>query len=142
MHDGVTGDSFPSNWDQRHTINAYASYRVRPSVNLSSRWTYGSGFPAPGYFSVSGPVQDENFFLSDQRNRVRIGPYQRWDVRVNKVWHGEKWKKTLYAEVMNVTNKANYRFGSLDGFRTSGFAYVTVDQMFPILPSVGFVLER
>lgn len=143
MHDDVTGDSFPSDWDQRHTINAYASYLLRPTVNLSSRWTYGSGFPAPGFFSVSGPVEDQQFFLSDRRNRVRIGPYQRLDVRVNKTWAREKWKKTLYAEVMNVTNKANYRFGSLDGYaRSNGFAYVSVDRMFPILPSVGIVFER
>jgi len=44
---------------------------------------------------------------------------------------------------MNITNKANYRFGSLDGYRLGdGAAYVTVDRMFPILPSVGFVLQR
>lgn len=142
MHDGVSGNWFPSDWDQRHTINAYASYPLRPTLNLSSRWTYGSGFPAPGFLSVSGPIEYQQFFLSDRRNRVRIGPYQRLDVRVNKTWTREKWKKTLYAEVMNVTNKTNYRFGSLDGYqRSNGFAYVSVDQMFPILPSAGFVLE-
>jgi hypothetical protein len=45
MHDGVTGNSFASDFDQRHTINVYGSYRLRPSVSLSVRETYGSGFP-------------------------------------------------------------------------------------------------
>jgi hypothetical protein len=45
-------------------------------------------------------------------------------------------------EVTNLTNKANYRFGSLDGYAASGVAYVSVDQMFPILPSVGVVFQR
>ncbi len=140
MHDGFTGDAFPADLDQRHTVNAYATYRIRPSVNLSARWTYGSGFPAPGYLSVIGPAEDENFYLASERNRVRIGPYQRVDVRVNKTWSHETHSTTLYAEVMNVINKSNYRFGSLDGYRTTDhFAYVTVDQMFPILPSVGVV---
>ncbi|MCU1294756.1 MAG: TonB-dependent receptor, partial [Bryobacterales bacterium] len=49
MRDGATGDTFLSDYDQRHTINAYANYPVRPSINLSARWTYGSGFPVPGY---------------------------------------------------------------------------------------------
>ncbi|MDQ2774330.1 MAG: TonB-dependent receptor [Acidobacteriota bacterium] len=142
MHDGLSGDSFPSDWDQRHTINGYASYQMRPSVTLSGRWIYGSGFPAPGFFSVSGPVQNEAFSLSDEKNRVRIGPYQRLDLRVNKTWDKDKWKKTLYVEVTNLTNKANYRFGSLDGYARSGIAYVSVDQMFPILPSVGVVFQR
>jgi hypothetical protein len=142
MHDGLTGDSFPSDWDQRHTINGYASYQIRPSVTLGARWIYGSGFPAPGFFAVSGPVQNEAFSLSNEKNKVRIGPYQRLDFRVNKTWDKEKWKKTLYVEVTNLTNKANYRFGSLDGYAGSGIAYVSVDQMFPILPSVGVVFQR
>jgi outer membrane receptor for ferrienterochelin and colicin len=139
MHDGVTGDSFRSDWDQRHTINAYASYRLRPSVNLSSRWTYGSGFPIPGFLTeVNG-----NFFLSAKRNTLNLGPYQRLDVRVNKYWNREKWHTTLYAEVTNLTNKTNSRFGSLDGYSGSnGAAYVSIDTMFPILPSVGVVFER
>src|SRR5450755_4288491 len=139
MHDGVTGDSFRSDWDQRHTINAYATYRLRPSVNLSSRWTYGSGFPIPGFLTeVNG-----NFFLSEKRNTFNLGPYQRLDVRVNKYWNREKWHTTLYAEVTNLTNKTNSRFGSLDGYSGSnGAAYVSIDTMFPILPSVGVVFER
>lgn len=82
-------------------------------------------------------------YLSEYRNQLRLGPYQRLDFRVNKKWAGEKWKKTLYAEVMNVTNKTNRRFGSLDGFALqSHIAFVSIDTMFPILPSVGFVMER
>lgn len=139
MHDGVSNQSFPSNWDQRHSISAYGTYRLRPSVNLSSHWTWGSGLPAPGYFRLAG----SQYYLSDIRNNVRLGSYQRLDVRVNKSWRGDKWHRALYLEVTNLTNHTNYRFGSLDGYNFStGKAYVTVDSMFPILPAVGFVLER
>lgn len=139
MHEGLSGTAFPSDWDQRHTLNAFVSYPIRPSVNVSAHWNYGSGFPAPGFLQLLGG----NYYLAGERNQLRIGPYQRIDVRVNKEWRREKWKKSLYIEVMNLSNKANYRFGSLDGYNpVDRRAYVTVDSLFPILPSVGFVLER
>lgn len=37
MTDSISGARFPSDWDQRHTINLYGGYRLRPSVNLSAR---------------------------------------------------------------------------------------------------------
>jgi hypothetical protein len=143
MHDSITNQTFPADWDQRHTIGAYASYRIRPTINLSARWTYGSGFPLPGYYQLYkfpiGPV----YRLSNERNTFRIGPYQRLDIRINKVWTHRAWKTTLYGEVMNVTNRANYRFDSMDGYYPSNrLAYITIDKMFPILPSVGVVFER
>jgi hypothetical protein len=142
MHDGVSGYIFPSDFDQRHTVNAYASYRIRPSVNLSARWTYGSGFPIPGFLTALGPPSLENFYFTEERNTSRIGPYERLDVRMNKRWTHEKHSTALYLEVMNLTDRDNYRFGSLDAYNpATNFAHVTVDQMFPIVPSAGFVFS-
>jgi hypothetical protein len=139
MRDGITNLSFPSDWDQRHTINAYGSYRVRPTVNVSLRWGYGSGFPVPGFLQRDGSV----YFLSSDRNRLRLGPYQRLDFRINKSWTHVHWKATLYGEVLNLTNKANYRFDSFNGYNTrTGQAFLTLDRLFPILPSLGLVIER
>lgn len=144
MHDGVTGDSFPADFDQRHTINAYGSYRLRPTVNLSIRETYGSGFPLPGYLEPFGgkPEPDgQGMRLTDERNCWRLPPYQRLDLRINKSWAHRRWMTTLYGEVINLTNRANYRFDSVDAYGDGG-AWVVLDQMFPILPSVGVVFER
>jgi hypothetical protein len=139
LRDRVTNVSFPSDWDQRHTINAYCSYRVQPSVNLSLRWTYGSGFPIPGFLERNGGL----YFLSTQRNRLRLGPYQRTDFRINKSWTKINCKITLYGEVLNLTNKANYRFDSFNRYSAkTGQAFLTLDKMFPILPSLGIVFER
>ncbi|MBV9081757.1 MAG: TonB-dependent receptor plug domain-containing protein [Acidobacteriaceae bacterium] len=138
MHDGVTNSSFPSDWDQRHTLNAYASYRLRPTLNVSTRWTYGSGFPVPGYFTGTSP----NYYLSNERNRLTLGPYRRVDVRINKIWEHESWSTTLYGEVLNATDATNYRFGSLDGYGVKNkLAFLSIDTMFPILPSAGVVFE-
>jgi hypothetical protein len=139
MRDGISGARFPSDWDQRHTINVYGGYRLRPSVNLSGRTTWGSGFPIPGYLRTAGG----SYYLTSVRNGQRFGTYNRTDVRINKAWTRDKWKLTLYGEVVNLTNRTNYIFESLDSYNSkTGQAYVTVDSMFPILPSAGVVFER
>ena len=80
-------------------------------------------------------------YVTSARNRWRLGPYQRIDLRINKSWAHRRWMTTLYAEVMNLTNKTNYRFDSVDAYGGGG-AWVVLDTMFPILPSVGVVFER
>jgi hypothetical protein len=145
MREGLTGDVFSSDYDQRHTANGFLSYQIRRSVTVSSRWTYGSGFPIPGFFALNRAplIAGTPYVLSDVRNGLRLSPYQRLDVRLNKTWKRETRSatKTLYLEVENLTNKTNERFGSLDA--TYGrYAFLTVDTMFPILPTVGFVYQR
>ena len=139
MRDGIDHISFPSDWDQRHSVNGYAGYRLRPSVNLSLRAVWGTGFPMPGFLEKTGTL----YYLTDKRNALRLGNYQRTDFRVNKNWTHVKWKTTLYGEVVNITNQTNYRFDSFDGYNSkTGQASITLDKLFPILPSLGVVLER
>jgi hypothetical protein len=139
MRDGVTGNRFPSDWDQRHTINVYGSYRLKPTINMSLRWSYGSAFPIPGYFQSAGGL----YYLTTVRNQLRLPAYQRTDYRINKSWTHAKFKLTLYGEVINLTNRTNYLFDSFNGYNSKTFqANITLDKMFPILPSAGLVFER
>jgi hypothetical protein len=138
MREGVSNQRFPSDYDQRHTVNVYAGYRLRPTLNLSVHSSYGSGFPIPGYFSEVNGV----YFLAPTRNQVRLPAYERTDFRVNKSWLHAKWKLTLYGELVNLTNRTNYIFESVDGYNSkTGQTSITLDKTFPILPSVGTVVE-
>ncbi len=66
----------------------------------------------------------------------------RADVWVNKSFHVGRAGLTLYAEAVNVLNRANYRFDSFSSYNTrAAQASVTLDKMFPILPSAGIVVE-
>jgi hypothetical protein len=139
MREGVTGERFPSDYDQRHTVNVYGGYRLRPSVNLSARWSYGSGFPIPAYLMQKGAL----YYLWVSRDQLRLAPYSRVDLRINKAWTHDKWKLTLYGEVINLTNQTNYVWDSFNGFTVSTKqAYISLDTMFPVLPSAGIVFER
>jgi hypothetical protein len=83
------------------------------------------------------------YYLWVSRDQVRLPAFSRADFRVNKAFTHDKWKFTLYGELINLTNRTNYVFESFNGFTASTKeAYITLDKMFPILPSAGLVFER
>jgi hypothetical protein len=138
LRDEISRAEFFSDQDQRHGLNVYASYRLGAAMNLSLRWVYGSGFPIPGFLRKQGST----YYLAEARNQVWLDAYQRADVRVNRTFHLRRARLTLYGEVVNVFNRANYRFDSFNGYNSrTAQASVALDKMFPILPSAGIVME-
>jgi hypothetical protein len=114
---------YPTLEDQRHTLNIFASYRISPTVHLSGKWLFGSGFPVPS-----------------NNNAIREGDYRRLDVRAEKDWAFPRWKLALYGEVLNLTNHNNRRY-----FYTSqnldGTFNVVTGQGLPIVPTAGVAFE-
>jgi hypothetical protein len=138
MRDGAARITFPADVDQPHTVNVFGSYRIRPTVNLSLKWLYGSGYPLPGFYRMEAG----QYYLAESRNSLRLDTYQRIDARVNKAYVYPRWKLTLYGEVINLLNRANYRFSSFDGYNSkTGRVSMSLTKMFPIIPSLGVVLE-
>ncbi|QOY86371.1 TonB-dependent receptor plug domain-containing protein [Paludibaculum fermentans] len=139
MRDGVTGASYPADYEQRHTMNAYSSYRLRPSLNLSARYSYGSNFPVPGFFRQTDPA---TYVLNSVRNAVRLPEYHRADLRINKSFQWRSWRSVLFVEVANLTNHENVTFDSFNGFNSrTGQASPTFLKLFPIVPAAGLMLE-
>jgi len=69
--------------------------------------------------------------------------YQRTDIRINKSWTQDKWKFALYGEVVNLSNRTNYLFDSLNSYNTkTGQTSISRDSMLPIIPSAGVLIER
>jgi hypothetical protein len=137
-HDEEDGLRFDSDFDQRHTATLYGTYRISPTLNLSTKYRYGSGFPVAGFFEA----RPEGLFLSSERNRYRPEGYNHWDIRANKAFVFEDWKLTLYGEVINVLNRTHTRYNGLDGLDPrTGFVVLDSDTLFPFLPSVGVTVE-
>jgi len=138
LNDGDLGVRFPSDYDQPHTFNAYVSRRVRPTVNVSGHFTYGSGMPLPGFYQ-----QDQSgYLLAPNRNGLRAPAYERTDLRLNKAYIHKRNKATLFAEIVNVTNHKNRDFDSPGTYDpTTGRTFPKFYSMFPILPSAGVVME-
>src|SRR5205809_50441 len=133
-----TGLSFDGDFDQRHTLSAYGSYRFTGTFNVSGQWRYGSGFPIPGFFRSQGG----DLFLASERNSVRLPAYSRVDLRANKAFLFEKWKLTLSAELLNVTNNRNLRIPIIDGIDPiTGRVFHHFGDKMPVLPALGVAIE-
>jgi hypothetical protein len=138
LSDEVTGETFPSDYDQRHTLNGYAIYRHSSRTSLSGRLRLGSNFPLPGYYErIFG-----DWYLSDERNLLRLRAYGRLDVRADRSFTYRRRRLTLFAEALNVFGRTNVR-ASTDPLVNSSTGQVrnATQALFPLLPSLGVLLE-
>jgi hypothetical protein len=127
FYDGIGPNSipywssyYPTLADQRNTLNLFANYRLTPTLNLGGKFLFGSGFPVP----------------NAQSNSVRLGDYQRLDLRVEKDWAFRRWKLAAYGELLNTTNHYNPIY-----FYTSNAGSVVTGQGLPITPTAGVAFE-
>ena len=136
-HDDA-GLTFDGDFDQRHTLTLFAACRLGPTLNVSTKYRYGSGFPVPGFYEPGA----DGVFLSSERNAYRPGGYSRWDVRADKAFVFGRWKLTLYGEVVNVLDHTQQRYTGLDGLDVqTGRVFFESDTLFPLLPSLGVTVD-
>ena len=136
-HDVVNGESFWGDFDQRHTLNAWASYRHSDRASFVGKLRMGSNFPIPGYYAES----DGAYRITDVRNTTRLPLYSRLDLRANRTFNWSRRRLTLFAEVINVLNRDNLRFGPPRVSLITGQTTRPFDTMIPIVPSVGVLIE-
>jgi len=129
--------NIPTPTDQRHMLNAFAMYRLTPTINLSGKMIYGSGIAISALqFQLVG-----NNVVPVGPSHDVFGPYQRFDLRFDKAWAFTRWKMTLYVEGLNLTNHDNPRFmGSTFNPATGRFTAVT-EKGLPITPTAGLSFE-
>jgi len=136
-HDVVNGESFWGDFDQRHTLNAWASYRHSDRASFVGKLRMGSNFPIPGYYAES----DGAYRITDVRNTTRLPLYSRLDLRANRTFNWSRRRLTLFAEVINVLNRDNLRFGPPRVSLITGQTTRPFDTMIPIVPSAGVLIE-
>ena len=139
MIDVVDGLAFPSDDDQRHTLNAVGSFRLSATLALSAQWRHGSGMPRRGFLTQDGAT----LALGSERNQVRLPPYDRLDLRLRKVFLFRWGVFTLSGEVLNVLNRKNeYNVEStlLTVARTGQYSS-GLRKGFPVAPSIGLSVQ-
>lgn len=131
--DTVTGERFAGDFDQRHTLNAFASWRASHRFGASARVRYGSGLPVIGYYTRVADAEDgePRFALSAWRNQARYPAYARLDVRVERAFVRGERRMTVFAETVNVLGRDNYGPGG------AGAA----EKLLPFVPSAGLLVE-
>jgi hypothetical protein len=132
------GLEFDGDFDQRHTVTVFASWRPAATWNVSTKLRYGSGFPVAGFYEG----REDGVHLSAERNAYRPGGYSRWDVRADKAFLFGRVRMTVYGEVVNVLDHTNRRYTGLDGLDVaSGRVRLESDTLFPLLPSLGVAVD-
>ena len=135
--DTVSGEAFWGDFDQRHTLNAYAMYRHSDRASFVGKLRIGSNFPIPGYYAQ----QDAGYVVTDTRNDARLPAYSRLDFRANRAFTWSRRRLTLFAEVINLLNRDNVRFNPPGVNTVTRATSSPFDSMLPIVPSVGVLIE-
>jgi hypothetical protein len=130
--DVVTDERFHGDYDQRHTLNVYVSWRASHRTGASLKYRYGSNIPVRGYYD-EGPQADgePTYVLGPYRNVARLPAYSRLDARVQQSFIRGQKRLTVFAEAVNLLNRDNFGPGS------PGRA----ESLFPVIPSAGLLIE-
>lgn len=136
--DVETGERYDGDWDQRHTLNLNASYRWSARTALSMRFRYGSNFPLQGYYA---PFDADRHLVVSARNTSRLPAYARLDARADRTFTYRRSRLTLFAEVVNLLNRANARLQSPAFDPRTGLVRGLTEGLFPLLPSAGVLIE-
>ena len=145
------GYETPFRYDQRHTINLVANYRLLSWFELGARFNYSSNFPITSPLGVKPRVLGDSlavlpvlnivqfdFNFGDETNLLaeRKPAYHRLDVRATAYTRFWSIDWSFYLDVINVYNRQN----------VIGYDYY-IDQdlevqkkaigQFPILPTIG-----
>jgi Carboxypeptidase regulatory-like domain/TonB dependent receptor-like, beta-barrel len=136
--DSVTDERFWGDYDQRHALNIYGSYQLSARTRASVRIRMGSNFPIPGYLEGNTV---ERLSVSAVRNQTRLPQYARIDFNVSRAFFWSHHRLTLFGEVMNVANRANYRATEGTILFPRGNALGFAEKLFPFLPVAGLMIE-
>jgi hypothetical protein len=113
MQERTTGLIFPTDFDQRHTYSLFGAYRISKSWTFNSVYRASSGQPFAAFLRRGANGQ---YFLSAERNALRLNSYGRLDARINKTvnWGPTRWSFTL--EGLNLLNQGNKTFNGIERF--------------------------
>lgn len=131
--DTVTGERYYGDYDQRHTLNVYVSWRASHRFGASVKYRYGSNIPVEGYYT-QGPDDSKGeptYLLGPYRNVARYPAYSRLDARVQRSFIRGQRRLTLFVEALNALNRDNF------GPAGPGNA----EPLFPLIPSAGLSVE-
>jgi hypothetical protein len=137
--DRLNNLSFSGDEDQRHTINAFGSFRMSGTLALIAQWRYGSGTPRPGFLQPSGATLD----FGSERNTRRLPHYDRLDLKIRKVYVWGRRTFTLSGEVLNVLgtrNEYNVR-STIQSLAETGRYTSGLRESFRVVPAIGLSIR-
>lgn len=104
------GEFVASSWDSRHTLSLTAGKPLGKNWEIGVKWRYVTGRPfTPDDIEQSLRIANWNargiaFPNYNQLNSQRLGNFNQFDIRVDKVWYKKKYSLNLYLDIQNFFN--------------------------------------
>ena len=146
-----SGEKFLARYDRRHDISLVGIYNLSKDITLSATWVFGTGnrftLPVRSYQSVNirGMNRADNVLQYDQRNNFKTDDFHRFDISLQMKKEKRKSTRTWEFGIYNVYNRQNPFFYYADEkFDDNGrIVEGTLKKvsLFPILPSISYILE-
>jgi hypothetical protein len=135
--DPARGESFGSDFDQRHTVNTYVHYRFNDRTSAAVKLRTGSNYPITGYIERHGG----DYYLGAVRNVTRLPVYARLDVRANRTFRAGDARVTVFAELINAFGRENRRVAEPYLASSDGRLGRVTETLIPFVPSGGLLVE-
>ncbi len=105
------GNYFPTDNDRLHSVNIFVSYNVKPDLNISATWEYGTGLPltlASQRYTLPG--SNATFSVPTNRNNMRMANAHQLNIGVTKQFDQNRRGNSLSFGIYNVYAKRNPSF--------------------------------
>ena len=147
------GAWFPYRYDRRHDASLVVSHKLRPSLDMSASWVYGTGqavtlpvghIHAEHETFVAFPWGRANWLqlysVQSSRNGARMPSYHRLDLSIRIKRTGRRLKRTLSVGTYNTYNRRNAL--SIYAQRDeSGDLTFKKFSLLPIIPAISYQLS-
>ncbi len=147
------GEPFPAKYDRIHDISLTLQYKPNDKFDCGVTWVYCTGntaslalqeIPGENYSSV---YYYDHINYVDSRNNYRLPAYHRMDASVNFHKQKKRFLRTVSISVYNLYNRQNpfmiypRSYTRSDGMGTEYTTVLMQRSLFPILPSVSYILK-
>ena len=126
-------------------------YNLSKNITISATWVFGTGnrftLPVRSYRSVNafGESRGDNVLQYDKRNNFKTDDFHRLDISLQMKKEKRKSTRTWEFGIYNVYNQKNpffyYEDEEFDNNRGTSEGVLKKVSLFPILPSVSYILE-
>jgi hypothetical protein len=105
-----TGNLIPSSWDFRNIFVVTATKSFKKNWIVGLKWRYDGGLPYTPYDIEKSSIveawdaQGRAFLDYNQLNTMRLKPYHRLDLRVDKKYFFDRWSFMVYVDIQNLYN--------------------------------------
>lgn len=129
-------------FDQTHVATLTANYKLTRTWEIGAKWQYSTGTPYT-------PVMDTTLMhnpntsrlvhvpIYGETNSVRLPPFYRLDIRINKSFIYDRWQMGIFLELLNAYNRKNV----LDFDYNDDYTEQDVVHQLPLIPYLGVTAE-